>query len=144
MATQAAQHHLVLILARDFASRLATPVFLVDALGSVIYFNEAAEQVLGRRFIDGVGMEAEEWSSAFRPRDDDGNPVPLSDLPLGIAILQRHPDHRMLRIHSADGSERRIEVTAFPLFAHEDECLGAIAIFWERGDAVPGEAAGGA
>jgi PAS domain S-box-containing protein len=131
MATQAAQHHLVLILARDFASRLATPVFLVDVRGTVIYFNEAAERVLGRPYKEGTGMAAEEWSTVFAPADDDGNPIELTDLPLGVAILQRHPDHRMLRIRSLDGSERRIEVTAFPLFAHEDECLGAIAIFWE-------------
>jgi PAS domain S-box-containing protein len=131
MATQAAQHHLVLILARDFASRLATPVFLVDVRGTVIYFNEAAERVLGRPYKEGTGMAAEEWSTLFAPADDDGNPIELNDLPLGVAILQRHPDHRMLRIRSLDGSERRIEVTAFPLFAHEDECLGAIAIFWE-------------
>lgn len=132
MATQAAQHHLVLILARDFASRLATPVFLVDARGSVIYFNEAAERVLGRRYIEGGGaMAAEEWSTLFAPTDDDGNPVGLTELPLGVAIREHRPDHRMLRIRSADGIERRIEVTAFPLFAHEDECLGSIAIFWE-------------
>jgi PAS domain S-box-containing protein len=131
MATQAAQHHLVLILARDFASRLATPMFLVDVHGTVIYFNEAAERVLGRPYMEGADMAAEEWSTVFAPADDDGNPVELSDLPLGVAILQRHPDHRTLRIRSVDGTERRIEVTAFPLFAHEDECLGAIAIFWE-------------
>ncbi|MGZ8580871.1 MAG: PAS domain-containing protein [Actinomycetota bacterium] len=131
MATQAAQHHLVLILARDFASRLATPVFLVDVRGTVIYFNEAAERVLGRRYMEGAGMAAEEWSTLFAPSDDDGNPIELNALPLGVAILERHPDHRMLRIRSIDGTERRIEVTAFPLFAHEDECLGAIAVFWE-------------
>jgi PAS domain S-box-containing protein len=138
MGTQAAQHHLVLILARDFASRLATPVFLVDVEGTVIYFNEAAEQVLGRRYVEGVGMGADEWSTAFAPRGDDGEPVPLAELPLGIAILERHPAHRMLRIRRDDGTDRVIEVTAFPLFAHEDECLGAIAIFWEqREDAAP-------
>lgn len=131
MTTQAAQHHLVLILARDFASRLATPVFLVDVRGSVIYFNEAAERVLGRRYVEGKGMQAEEWSTVFEPSDDDGNPIGLTELPLGVAIIERRPDHRMLRIRSVDGVERRIEVTAFPLFAHEDECLGAIAIFWE-------------
>lgn len=132
MATPAAQHHLVLILARDFASRLATAVFLVDVNGSVIYFNEAAERVLGRRFIEGTGMPAGEWSTIFEPSDDDGNPIHMTELPLGIALRERRPDHDILRIRSLDGTERRIEVTAFPLFAHEDECLGAIAFFWER------------
>ena len=139
-ADHAAQHHLVLILARDFASRLATAVFVVDVRGTVIYFNEAAERVLGRRFIEGRGMPAEEWSTVFEPTDDEGNPVHLVDLPLGVAIRERHPDHARLRIRGTDGVERRIEVTAFPLFAHEDECLGAIAIFWEQpADDAPAE-----
>ena len=135
MAAPETQHHLVLILARDFASRLATAVFLVDARGPVIYFNEAAERVLGRRFMEGSSMAAEEWSTVFEPMDDEGNPIHMTELPLGIAIRERHPDHGTLRIRSIDGRERRIEVTAFPLFAHEDECLGAIAIFWERPEA---------
>jgi PAS domain-containing protein len=132
MSTPARQHHLVLILARDFASRLATAVFLVDVNGSVIYFNEAAERVLGQRFVEGTGMPAERWSAIFAPSDDDGNPIPLADLPIIIALTERRPDHGILQIRRADSGTRRIEVTAFPLFAHEDECLGAIAIFWER------------
>jgi hypothetical protein len=28
---------------------------------------------------------------------------------------------------------RRIEITAFPLFAHTDDFVGAIAIFWQLG-----------
>jgi hypothetical protein len=37
-----------MILARDLTSRLATPAFVVDADGTLAYFNEAAEPVLGR------------------------------------------------------------------------------------------------
>ena len=57
----------MLILARDFASRLATPMFLVDVHGTVIYFNEAAERVLGRPYMEGADMAAEEWSTSSRP-----------------------------------------------------------------------------
>jgi PAS domain-containing protein len=129
--SQAPQRNLVQILARDFASRLATAVFLVDVEGSVVYFNEAAEAVLGRRFVEGQGMGPEEWSAAFKPRDDEGNPIPIEQLGLGIAILEHRPSHRSLTITSSDGVDRRIAATAFPLFAHPDECVGAIAIFWE-------------
>jgi PAS domain-containing protein len=132
MAEQAAQRHLVLILARNFASRLATPVWLVDAEGTVIYFNEGAEAVLGRRFVEGRGMPASEWSTMFHPVDERGNAVPYDRLPLGIAIAEGRAEHQNLEIQGADGVGRRIGVTAFPLFAHADECLGALAIFWER------------
>jgi hypothetical protein len=33
---------------------------------------------------------------------------------------------------STDGVEREIEVSAFPLFAHTDELVGAIVVFWRR------------
>jgi len=125
------QYNLVLILARRFAARLATAVFLVDANGTAIYYNEAAEHVLGRRFIQGHGMPSEEWSTVFHPRDEQGNPVPLEDLPIGVAIHRREPAHGIVTIHGADGVDRRIEITSFPLFAHTDDFIGAIAIFWQ-------------
>lgn len=128
---RSSQRNLVLILARDFASRLATAVFLVDTEGNLIYFNEAAEHVLGHPYVEGRAMTAEEWSTAFEPVDEDGGPLPLEDLPLGRALTERVPAHRAFRILGADGVARSIAVTAFPLFAHADEFVGAVAIFWE-------------
>lgn len=138
----APQRNLVLILARDFAARLATAVFLVDTDGTLIYYNEAAGHVLGQPYVEGAGMVASEWSTAFEPIDADGSPIPLEDLPLGIAITRRQPAHRDLQIMGADRVARHIEVSAFPLFAHADECVGAVAIFWEsspQGDAQGAE-----
>ncbi len=126
------QHNLVLILARDFASRLATAVFLVDPEGTLIYYNEAAEQILGEPFTEGRGMPVGEWATAFSPTDEDGALLPLQGLPLGIALTDRVPAHATFQIAAHDGVARGIEVTAFPLFAHADEFVGAVAIFWER------------
>jgi PAS domain-containing protein len=129
-------HNLVLIMARDFASRLATAVFLVDPLGTLIYYNEGAERILGRAFEEGHPMPAEEWSTTFEPVDADGTPLPLDELPLGATLRTREPAHRDLTIVGADGVARRIEVTAIPLFAHADEFVGAGAVFWERAEAA--------
>ena len=54
---------------------------------------------------------------------------------LGVTLRDRHPAHRDLKIVGADGISRTIEVTAIPLFAHADEFVGAIAVFWERAEA---------
>jgi PAS domain-containing protein len=126
------QRDLVLILARDLASRLATAVFLVDPRGDLVYFNEAAEAVLGRPFVEGEVMAAESWSSGFQPVDDRGRPIPLRELPLGVAITERRPAHREMAIRGEDGVERLIAVTAFPLFTHADELVGGMAVFWEH------------
>ena len=131
MAERLEQRHLLLILARNFTSRLATPVWLVDVEGTVLYYNEAAEELLGRRFVEGRGWPAAEWSLYFKPRDADGNILPYEALPTTVAVREGRPGHATLHIRDAEGSDHRIAVTAFPLFAHPDECLGAIAIFWE-------------
>lgn len=132
MSGPAPQRNLILILARNFAARLATAVFLVDAQGRVIFFNEAAEALLGQRFIEGQGMTPDEYAKLFQPSDDEGNPIPIFETPLGIAVARREPGHARLRIRGADGITRPIEATAFPLLAHTDEPVGAITIFWER------------
>jgi PAS domain-containing protein len=126
------QHHLVLILARDLASRLATAVFLVDAAGELVYFNEAAEALLGRPFVEGERMPAEAWGTGFRPIDERGEPIALEGLPLAVAIRERRPAHRDMAILGGDGVQRPIAVTAFPLFSHEDELVGGMAVFWEQ------------
>ncbi len=132
--------NLVLILARDLASRLATPVFVVDAEGSLVYFNEAAEPVVGRTYAETGELPAGEWATAWSPTDETGAPIPLEELPLGIAFSQGRPAHRAFRIAAGDGVEREIEATAFPLFIGPDEVAGAIAVFWERRDEPAGPA----
>jgi PAS domain S-box-containing protein len=132
MADPPPQRHLILILARNFASRLATAVFLVDEKGRVIFFNEAAEDLLGTRFEEGHGMSAEEYTELFRPADERGEVLGSLDTPLGIAVNRQEPSHGPLTITGADGTTRRIEATAFPLLAHAGDLVGAIAFFWER------------
>ena len=122
----------MLIMARDFASRLATATFLVDPHGNLIYFNEAAEAVLGEGFIEGRSMPASEWSTTCQPQDLEGRTVPLESLPLGVALTRHEPAHGSLRITGTDGIARAIEVTGVPLFAHAGEFVGAMAIFWEH------------
>jgi hypothetical protein len=131
---EGAQRDHVLILAKSFAAQLATAAFLVDAEGTVIYFNEAAERLLGQRFIEGVGMAAEEWSTRYQPRDAEGHTVPLESLPLGVTMLKHESAHGILTISGADRVDRRIEVAAFPLLVRTEEFVGAIALFWERPD----------
>jgi PAS domain-containing protein len=135
MAQPPQQRNLILILARNFASRLATAVFLVDATGTVIYYNEAAERVLGQRFVEGHGMTPDEYADVFRPSDDAGNRIPIQETPLGIAFSKGVPGHGVLTLHGADGVARPIEATAFPLLAHTNEQVGAIVFFWERAEA---------
>jgi PAS domain-containing protein len=126
------QKDLVLILARDMAARLATPMFVVDAVGTLVFFNEAAEPILGGTFSDIGEVSVERWTETFRSVDDDGNPIPRAELPLGIALMEGRPAHRTLDLIGADGVRRHLAATAIPLQRHPTETVGAVALFWER------------
>jgi PAS domain-containing protein len=123
--------HLVLILAREFASNLATPTLIADDRGTLVFYNEAAEEVVGRPFAEAGEISLDEWSESFEPRTGSG-PVPAERLTTQIALHERRAAHERYRITSADGVERDVSVTAFPLFAHGDEFVGIVAIFWRE------------
>ena len=124
------QKHLVLILAREFASSLSTPTLVADERGYLVFYNEAAEAVVGRRFAEEGEMPLVEWLAAFEPKTLDEEPLPPERRPARIALDERRASHLRYVVKSADGVEREIEVTAFPLFAHTDEFVGIVVIFW--------------
>lgn len=49
-----------MILLRQWSSYLGLPVWIMDVKGSLIYYNEPAEAVLGRRFEDSGAIASEE------------------------------------------------------------------------------------
>ena len=121
-----------LILMRQLESCLAVPVFLVDPEGTLLYYNEPAERLLGSRYDETGEMPASEWSTVFTPTAEDGSTLPPEELALAAALRKWHPAHRGLIIRGLDGVTRRIAVTAFPLEGQGGRRLGAVAIFWEE------------
>jgi len=126
-----AQKPIELILMRQLASTLAMPIFLVDADGILVFYNEPAERVLGKRFEETGEMPPTEWASVWTPTKADGTPLPAERLPLSIAVAERKPAHGDFWIRGLDGTRRHIQATAFPLMRTHDQVLGAVAIFWE-------------
>lgn len=123
------QRPLELILARNLMSALSTPAFLVDEGGMLVFYNEAAGMMLGRRFEELGTVGADEWGQLFGPFDENGEPIPYDDLPLVAAVREGRPAHAELEIHSTDGASHEVEVSAFPILtAHGSQ--GAIAVFW--------------
>ncbi len=125
------QKPIELILARQLASYLAWPTFIVDPAGTLIFYNEPAERVLGLRFEETGEMPAVEWATRFTPTDDTGAPVPPEALPLSIALTRRTPAYGRLWIRGLDGVTKHIELTAFPLIDPAGRHLGGVALFWE-------------
>jgi PAS domain S-box-containing protein len=124
--------HLVLILAREFASNLATPMLIVDGEGMLVFFNEAAEEVLGGTFAELGEMTIDEFSARVAPRLENHEPLPQDRRPTRIAFDERRAAHETMTITSLDGGQRHVGVTAFPLFAQKDEFVGIVVIWWRE------------
>lgn len=116
---------------RELADHLATPIFVVDAAGDLLFYNEPAERLLGSRFDETGKLPFAEWTTMFTPTNADGTPKVAEELPLAIAVQQQHPAQGEMWIRGLDGEHRRLIVTAIPLQGQWGEHLGAAAIFWE-------------
>jgi PAS domain-containing protein len=118
-----------MIMAQGMMANLSTPAFLVDRAGTLVFFNASAGRLLGVSYEEAGAMPADDWASRFAPAGDDGEPLPLNELPLAIAVSGGRPAHRAMRIVGADGVTRPIEVSAFPIVGRTGQ-TGAMAIFW--------------
>jgi len=110
---------------------LSLPLIIVDSNGALVFFNEAAEPILGQRFEETGEIRRGEWSALFQPTKEDGSTVPLDEQPLFVAVQHRRPVHARAWIRALDGVRRQIEGIAFPMFGHDYRFLGAAGIFWE-------------
>jgi hypothetical protein len=126
------QPDLVLIVARSFATKLATPTVIIDARGDLVFFNDAAAEVLGSSYLEVGELRVSHWQELFQPRTLDERPMTAAETPGGVALLERRPVHDSFMVRGLDGREREITVTSFPLFSHPDEVVGSMSIFWER------------
>jgi PAS domain S-box-containing protein len=130
-STAMAQMPLELILTRQLASYLATPMFLVGHEGELLFYNEAAEAVLGYRFDDVVELPLAAWIKEFPLfNTTSGQSLAVEEIPLARALRERRPVHDSILYQRPDGERFDVTVTAIPLIGQGGKVLGAAAIFW--------------
>jgi PAS domain-containing protein len=125
------RHDVEVILLRRLMDRLLMPVFVEDAYGRLLFYNSAAEPLIGRPFAELGPVQLSDWDDTFQPTDEDGSRIKLDEHPLSIARLQNQPCARRFQYLGLDGVKHRIDATAFPLVGQCNRHLGAVGIFWE-------------
>src|SRR4029078_386667 len=85
-----------IILARQLASSIATPILLVDEQNALIYYNEPAEQIFNQRFEETGEGPAADGTTRFAAVDEDRNPIPPKDRPMGRALSEITPVSRTM------------------------------------------------
>jgi PAS domain-containing protein len=121
---------LILIVAREFASRLATAVMVTDAEGNLVYYNPPAERLLGRSFAETGEIPIDEWAAMVTSEALDGSPMPAEEIPIWIALHDRRPA-QLEFARTIEGVRREISSTAFPVLSSEGVLVGVVSIFWE-------------
>jgi PAS domain-containing protein len=127
-----ASRRLPLILARELAANLATPLAIIDADGTLVFFNEPAQRIVDARPSEFGELTEKDWRARFRADLPDGTPATLDDMPTVRARRERSPAHATLVVTTLDGVQRTLEVTAIPLLVGDAELSGVVAVFWER------------
>jgi PAS domain S-box-containing protein len=128
------QQPLEMILLRQLASYLTIPMWMMDDQGNLIYYNDAAESLLGIEFDDVGVIKAEQLVGKWNVTTLDGAPVPEEEFPVVAAMVKQVPGHRAVRFQGMDGVWREVEVTALPIQGQGNRFLGVLTIFWEVQD----------
>jgi len=99
----------------------------VDVDGKINYSNPAAEKILGiGRDIRGKYYHSRDWKQI----DENGDPFPIDQLPLSIAMKNQHPVENIEhRIEASDGEIKWLSVNAAPLRDDTGKFVGSIAGF---------------
>jgi PAS domain-containing protein len=127
-------YEIEIILTRQLADCLSIPIFITDTIGNLIFYNEPAEGLLGKRFEETGEMPVEMWATIFTPMDEFSNILPPDELPLVKTLKYCHPYHKTFWIKSLQGDKSKISVTSYPIIGREQKFLGAVAIFWKEKD----------
>jgi PAS domain-containing protein len=118
-----------LILARNLISAVELAAFIVDPDGVVVFFNDAAGELIGKRFDEVGQLNREEWNSQFGPFDEFGQLVPTDSLPLTVALREGLPANGRFRVRARGEELIETEVSALPLVT-ADGFQGAVVVFW--------------
>jgi PAS domain-containing protein len=120
-----------MILMKQLAVHLTTPILVVDPVGDLVFYNEAAESILGKRFDEVGTIRRQEWMDKFQPQDNDGIIIAPENRPLTRAVDKNEATQLRFWITGLDGVRREVEGIAFPMFGQSGRKLGAVGIFWQ-------------
>ena len=124
------QQPLELILARNLIQNISTPALIADCEGSLVFYNEAAGQIIGRRFEEAGRLSQDRWRAALSPPDGKATAENADTLSLGLTGSAAA--HGRFHIRGYDDREVEVEASAIPLTRGPD-LHGTLVAFWPVG-----------
>src|SRR3954454_25206360 len=94
---------LELILARNLISIISVAALLVDSDGRIVFFNEAAAEIIGAPFEEIGVLEQDQWSARYGPCGAAGKPLAPADLPVTTAVRASRPAYGHFSVRAESG-----------------------------------------
>jgi PAS domain-containing protein len=138
MVAPARQHPVELILLRQLAARLTTPVALFDMDGRLIYLNPAAEALFGVDFACIGELSLDQALAIAQPTDVFGAAMDPRTVPVGKALGEGRYEVGTVSIRDPHGRHHRLGTTTIPVQGQGGATFGAMSIFWHLADMGPG------
>ena len=124
---------LELILARNLVSIVSLAALLTDVEGRIVFYNDAAAEIVGQPFEEIGTISREAWSARYGPFDEHGAPLAIDELPLTVAVREGRPAYSRLRVRGERGGLLEVEAGALPLRGPAGY-HGAMVFFWVAGE----------
>jgi PAS domain-containing protein len=134
MVRPARQHPVELILLRQLAARLTTPVALFDSDGRLIYVNAAAETVFGVDFAAIGELSLEQVFAIAQPTDVNGGVMTPDTAPVTKTLKEGRPAVGTVSVRDPHGGLHRLTTMTVPVQGHRAAIFGAMSLFWKLDD----------
>ena len=110
---------------RKLLEAIGLAVYTTDTEGRITLFNEAAVALWGRTPELGVDM----WCGSYRIFTVDGEPMPLEDCPMGVALRENRPVYgQEIVVERPDGTQARVMPYPMPLRSATGVVTGAVNV----------------
>jgi PAS domain-containing protein len=117
------------ILARQLSEYLTSPIAIVDHNGRMIYYNESAEFIIGRKYNESGEVEPRDWDERFYEDEGHGKTIKLLDLPFLKVLSGRSIVQDDYWMRNFEEIEQKVRVICIPLVGMAQRELGALVFF---------------
>jgi PAS domain S-box-containing protein len=123
---------------RGILDALPQPLYIANASGEIVYYNEAAAAMAGRR----PELGKDRWCMAWGLQDMEGAPVPPEDRAVARVLREGRPVHGWRAVATRpDGSMKVIRPDSTPLRDDSGRLVGAVTVIYDvSGENRPADA----
>ncbi len=107
---------------------IADGIVIYNPAGNIVYMNRGVEEILGHR-PEAWQLSVAERVKLMNVQDPEGNPIPVSELPVLRAMKGETVRNVVTTLRRPDGKRIWLSTSGAPIISSDGEQLGAVATF---------------